>query len=83
MARRVVKLARWFPYRDGLIGVSQGHPNVVDGHRAFTSPIVGREGEYVVTQSGTRYELTDGDAQAFLSELTEIEQEGVNPTMTK
>ena len=42
-----------------LNGDVVGHPKFEDGKNITTSPIVGSEGIYVKTQSGSLYELID------------------------
>jgi len=44
-----------------LHGWLTGHPGHADGNEVTTSPIVGVEGELVITESGTRYELGEVD----------------------
>jgi hypothetical protein len=40
-----------------LAGLVYGHPRFADGDQVTTSSIESREGEIVITASGTRYEL--------------------------
>jgi hypothetical protein len=65
-----VKLENWFlvygdydPYKppecntQHLAGKVFGNPNFNDGEEIRTSPIVGKEGDKIVTKSGSVYEL--------------------------
>ena len=50
-----------------LHGLVTGHPDCVDGRAVTTSLIVGRNGNRVVTKSGSEYEL--GEVDAFYESL--------------
>lgn len=45
-----------------LHGRCFGHPDFPNGHVITTSPVKGRDGEFVVVESGKRYELGDATA---------------------
>lgn len=70
----VVKLDNWAvvvrsfdPYRapelqaSSLHGNCRNHPRFADGSEVTTSDIVGKRGEYVLTKSGSVYELGTTD----------------------
>lgn len=46
-----------------LHGEVYGHPRFEDGHRITTSSIVGLDGDYILTYSGSEYELGDVDSE--------------------
>lgn len=63
----MVRIENWIVTLDNrLEGYVYGHPRIQDGHRASTSLIQGKRNGYVVTLSGTEYELgiPDGDFNA-------------------
>ena len=63
-----------------LLGYISGHPSpsVGDmGRESLTSQVIGRRGQYVVTQSGTEYDLlkphpSEMDNLTFLNTLPEV-----------
>ena len=54
-------LEEFVPIKEGacLVGQVQGHPKIVDGHRAFTSPVkkIDAGARTCTTRSGTIYAL--------------------------
>ena len=65
---RIVKMYDWtFEVDFGgfyrLVGRTEGHtsPHVTEGKMVRTSRVVGMEGDYVVTETGTRYDLEESD----------------------
>lgn len=54
-------LEEFVPIKEGacLVGQVQGHPKIIDGHRAYTSPVekIDSGARTATTRSGTVYEL--------------------------
>ena len=75
-----VRIDNWFPTHDALAGTITGHPDpeVGVGKLSVTSPVVGKRGGKVITQSGTEYQLgapLNGRREAvrmFLKYLNEV-----------
>lgn len=57
----MAKLNGWHFPEEGpgyrLFGTVEGHPRLEDGMHIFTSPVIGRIGDIIVTESGTHYQL--------------------------